>query len=118
MHSVRKVIRVQVRTNLTNLVEPSLSDLIPLLSTLRVSLVGSLPCYLEENVDAQRGDGVYGKAIAAIRMLNRVGYGHEEGLLLHLAFNPGGSVLPPSQSELEEDYREELGENSIYTSTD
>jgi radical SAM/Cys-rich protein len=101
--------RVQVRTNLTNLVEPSLSDLIPLLSTQRVSLVGSLPCYLKENVDAQRGDGVYGKAIAAIRMLNRVGYGHEEGLLLHLAFNPGGSVLPPSQSELEEDYREELG---------
>jgi len=101
--------RVQVRTNLTNLVEPSLSDLIPLLSTLHVSLVGSLPCYLEENVDAQRGDGVYGKAIAAIRMLNRVGYGLEEGLMLHLAFNPGASVLPPSQLELEEVYREELG---------
>jgi radical SAM/Cys-rich protein len=101
--------RVQVRTNLINLIEPSLSDLIPFLSTLRVSLVGSLPCYLKENVDAQRGDGVYGKAIAAIRRLNRVGYGHEEGLLLHLAFNPGGSALPPSQSELEEDYREELG---------
>lgn len=101
--------RVQVRTNLTNLVEPSLSDLIPLLSTLRISLVGSLPCYLEENVNAQRGDGVYGKAIAAIRMLNRVGYGLEEGLMLHLAFNPGGSVLPPSQSKLEEVYHEELG---------
>ena len=101
--------RVQVRTNLTNLVEPSLSDLIPLLSSLHVSLVGSLPCYLKENVDDQRGDGVYGKAIAAIRMLNRVGYGLDEGLTLYLAFNPGGSVLPPSQLELEEVYREELG---------
>jgi radical SAM/Cys-rich protein len=101
--------RVQVRTNLTNLVEPSLSDLIPLLSSLRVSLVGSLPCYRKENVDAQRGDGVYEKAIAAIRMLNRFGYGDEEGLMLHLAFNPGGSVLPPSQLDLEEEYRAELG---------
>jgi radical SAM/Cys-rich protein len=101
--------RVQVRTNLTNLVESSLSDLIPLLSSLRVSLVGSLPCYLKENVDAQRGDGVYEKAIAAIRMLNRFGYGDEEGLMLHLAFNPGGSVLPPSQLDLEEEYRAELG---------
>jgi radical SAM/Cys-rich protein len=101
--------RVQVRTNLTNLVKPSLSDFIPLLSSLHVSLVGSLPCYLEENVDAQRGDGVYGRAIAAIRMLNRFGYGLQEGRILHLAFNPGGSVLPPSQLGLEEVYREELG---------
>ncbi len=100
---------VQVRTNLTNLIEPSLSDLVPLLGALRVSLVGSLPCYLEDNVDAQRGEGVYGKAVTAIRMLNRAGYGLKEGLPLHLAFNPGGSVLPPSQLELEEVYREELG---------
>jgi len=101
--------RVQVRTNLTNLVEPSLSDLIPFLGALRVSLVGSLPCYLEDNVAAQRGGGVYGKAVAAIRMLNRVGYGLREGMALHLAFNPGGFVLPPSQPELEEVYRRELG---------
>jgi radical SAM/Cys-rich protein len=101
--------RVQVRTNLTNLVEPSLSGLVPFLSALHVSLVGSLPCYLEENVDAQRGDGVYAKAIAAIRMLNRAGYGREQGLSLHLAYNPGGSFLSPPQKELEQDYREELG---------
>lgn len=100
--------RVQVRTNLTNLIEPSLSDLIPLLGALRVSLVGSMPCYLENNVDAQRGEGVYGKAVIAIRKLNRIGYGLEEGLLLHLAFNPGGFVLPPSQVELEGVYRKEL----------
>ena len=102
---------------MTNLIEPSLSDLIPLLSALHVSLVGSLPCYLEENVNAQRGDGVYGRAIAAIRMLNRVGYGLEEDLILHLAFNPGGSILPPSQLELEETYREELGEGLVCTLT-
>jgi radical SAM/Cys-rich protein len=101
--------RVQVRTNLTNLIEPSLSDLIPLFSTLHVSLVGSMPCYLEENVDAQRGGGVYGKAVTAIRMLNRFGYGLEDRLALYLAFNPGGSVLPPSQLKLEEVYRRELG---------
>lgn len=101
--------RVQVRTNLTNLVDPSLADLIPLLGALKVSLVGSMPCYLEENVDAQRGEGVYRKAVAAMRMLNRVGYGLTEGLTLDLAFNPGGAVLAPSQSELEEIYREELG---------
>jgi radical SAM/Cys-rich protein len=100
---------VQVRTNLTNLGEPSSSDLIPLLGALRVSLVGSMPCYLKENVDAQRGEGVYEKAIAAIRMLNRVGYGLKGGPALHLAFNPGGFVLPPSQSDLEEVYRRELG---------
>jgi radical SAM/Cys-rich protein len=88
--------RVQVRTNLTNLIEPSSSDLIPFLGTLSVSLVGSLPCHLEDNVDAQRGEGVYRKAISAIRMLNRVGYGLKED-------------LPPSQLELEEVYRAELG---------
>jgi radical SAM/Cys-rich protein len=101
--------KVQVRTNLTNLIEPSLSDLIPLFSTLCVSLVGSMPCYLEDNVDAQRGEGVYGKAVTAIQMLNRVGYGLEDRLALHLAFNPGGFVLPPAQLELEEVYRVELG---------
>ena len=100
---------VQVRTNLTNLVEPSLSDLVPLFKTLGISLVGSLPCYEKENVDAQRGDGAYEKSIAAIRLLNGAGYGLEDGLSLQLVYNPGGFFLPPPQLELEEDYREELG---------
>jgi radical SAM/Cys-rich protein len=99
---------VQVRTNFTNLLEPSLSGLIPLLKDLRVSLVGSLPCYCEENVDAQRGAGVHEKSIAAIRILNQAGYGIESDLPLHLSYNPGGFFLPPPQPELEEIYRAEL----------
>lgn len=105
--------RVQVRTNLTNLIDPSLADLIPLLGALRVSLVGSMPCYLEHNVNAQRGEGVYRKAVAAMRMLNGVGYGLTEGLTLNLAFNPGGAFLPPLQSELEGVYRQELEEDLV-----
>jgi radical SAM/Cys-rich protein len=101
--------RVQVRTNLTNLVEPFLSDLIPLFTAQRVSLVGSLPCYLEENVDAQRGNGVYERSIAAIRILNQAGYGCRQDLSLNLAYNPCGPFLSPSQKELENVYREELG---------
>ncbi len=100
---------VQVRTNLTNLSEPPLREMIPLLSARRVALVGSLPCYLEENVIAQRGEGVYQKAIAAIRLLNENGYGgSDEQLVLTLVYNPGAAFLPPPQRELEGIYREEL----------
>ena len=100
---------VQVRTNLTNLAEPPLSDLIPFFRSLRISLVGSLPCYEKENVDRQRGSGVHGKSIAALRLLNQAGYGLDDDLPLNLVFNPGGSFLPPPQAELEGVYREELG---------
>jgi radical SAM/Cys-rich protein len=99
---------IQIRTNLTTLPEPSLREMIPLLKVRRVALVGSLPCYLEENVTAQRGEGVYQRAIAAIRLLNQNGYGIDEGLVLTLVYNPGDAFLPPSQQELERTYREEL----------
>jgi radical SAM/Cys-rich protein len=99
---------VQIRSNLTVLMESSLSDIIPFLKTKEVHLVGSLPCYLEENVDAQRGAEVYKKSIAVIRLLNRAGYGVDTGLPLNLTFNPGGPFLPPDQSSLEEIYRQEL----------
>jgi radical SAM/Cys-rich protein len=99
---------VQVRTNLTTFVEPQMRDLICLMRAKQVSLVGSLPCYLEENVDAQRGRGVYERSISALRLLNESGYGVEEGMTLNLVFNPGGPFLPPGQSELESVYREEL----------
>jgi radical SAM/Cys-rich protein len=99
---------VQVRTNLTMLPEPSLRDMVPLFRTRRVALVGSLPCYLEENVAAQRGEGVYQRAIAAIRLLNENGYGIDEELTLTLVYNPGDAFLPPSQPDLERIYREEL----------
>ncbi|HSR11766.1 MAG TPA: arsenosugar biosynthesis radical SAM (seleno)protein ArsS [Thermodesulfobacteriota bacterium] len=97
---------VQVRTNLTALAEKE--GLPEFLRDRRVGLVGSMPCYMEENVRAQRGRGVYERSVAAIRMLNSIGYGVEPDLPLALVYNPGGAFLPPSQAELEEDYRREL----------
>jgi radical SAM/Cys-rich protein len=99
---------VQVRTNLTTLPEPSLREMVPRFRARRVALVGSLPCYLEENVAAQRGAGVYQRAIAAIRLLNENGYGIDEELALTLVYNPSDAFLPPSQPALEQIYREEL----------
>ncbi|GAB4342777.1 MAG: arsenosugar biosynthesis radical SAM protein ArsS [Candidatus Abyssubacteria bacterium] len=100
---------VQVRTNLTVLLEPGMTDLPEWLGERRVQLVASLPCYLEENVCAQRGTGVYHKSIEAIRRLNAVGYARTPDLPLSLVYNPGGPFLPPEQSALEADYRRELG---------
>lgn len=100
--------RVQVRTNLTALLEPGCGDLPAFLRDHGVRLVGSMPCYLEENVDRQRGAGVYRRSISALRLLNQVGYGTEARLPLDLVYNPGGASLPPRQSGLEIDYRREL----------
>ncbi len=103
---------VQVRTNLTVLLEPGMEDLPRFFRERAIRLVASMPCYTEENVRAQRGQGVYEKSIEAIRRLNAEGYGTEPGLQLNLVYNPGGPSLPPDQPELEEDYRRELGEKS------
>lgn len=100
--------RVQVRTNLTVLLEPAMSDLPGFFRDSGVHLVASMPCYLEENVSAQRGRGVHGKSIEAIRRLNALGYGREPSLPLNLVYNPGGPFLPPPQNLLEADYRREL----------
>ncbi len=99
---------VQVRTNLTVLLEPDLNTLPEFLRDHRVQLVASMPCYLEENVRAQRGKGIYEKSIQAVRRLNGLGYGYESSLPLNLVYNPGGPFLPPPQPVLEEDYRREL----------
>lgn len=99
---------VQVRTNLTALLEPGLSGMIEFFREHGVRLVASMPCYLEENVTAQRGDRVYQMSIEAIRRLNAAGYGTPDGLQLNLVYNPGGPSLPPEQSALEGDYRREL----------
>ncbi|MHC4598300.1 MAG: arsenosugar biosynthesis radical SAM (seleno)protein ArsS [Planctomycetota bacterium] len=101
---------VQNRTNLSALLEPGTTDLIPFLRERKVGLVASLPCYLQENVCAQRGKGAYEKSVEAIRRLNGLGYGREPDLPLHLVYNPGGPALPPDQSSLEADYRRELDE--------
>lgn len=97
-----------VRTNLTILLEPGYEHLIDFYRDHRVHLVASLPCYLEENVDKQRGEGVYHDSIEVIRRLNAVGYGIDPGLPLNLVYNPGGPSLPPAQESLEADYKREL----------
>lgn len=101
---------VQVRTNLTVLLEPGMDKIPEFFREHNVRLVASLPCYLEENVSAQRGKDVYGKSIKAIRQLNTLGYGKDPELPLSLVYNPGGPFLPPPQSALEEEYRRQLGE--------
>lgn len=100
--------RVQVRTNLTVLLEPGSVDLPDFFRRHGVLLVASMPCYLEENVAAQRGAGVYKKSVEAMRRLNAAGYGVTGGLQLDLVYNPGGPYLPPSQEMIEADYRREL----------
>ena len=99
---------VQVRTNLTVLLEPGMEEMPEFFRDHQIQLVASLPCYLEENVRAQRGEQVYEKSITAIRRLNELGYGTEEGLFLNLVYNPGGPFLSPPQLALEGDYRREL----------
>jgi radical SAM/Cys-rich protein len=99
---------VQVRTNLAVLFEPGMEELPGFFRDHRVQLVASMPCYLEENVCAQRGTGVYQRAVEAIRTLNALGYGTGQGLTLDLVYNPGGPFLPPDQLSLEADYRREL----------
>jgi radical SAM/Cys-rich protein len=101
---------VQVRTNLVVIFEPGMGDLPEFLAGNEVRLVASLPCYLEENVDRQRGAGTHRRSIEAIRRLNGLGYGTDGGLQLNLVYNPAGPSLPPAQQELETDYRRELGE--------
>jgi len=100
---------MQVRTNLTVLLESGMEELPGFLREHQIRLVASMPCYLEENVCAQRGKGVYEKSIAAIKRLNSLGYGFNPELPLNLVYNPGGPFLPPPQFALEEDYRRELG---------
>jgi radical SAM/Cys-rich protein len=101
---------VQVRTNLTILLDASFDDLPGFFREQGVQLVASLPCYTKENVCAQRGAGVFEKSIEAIRRLNTLGYGHDPLLPLNLVYNPGGPFLPSPQLSLEGDYRRELAE--------
>jgi radical SAM/Cys-rich protein len=97
------------RCNLTILFEPGQDGLAEFLAGNEVEIVASLPCYLEDNVDRQRGKGVFDKSIRALHCLNELGYGKEERLPLSLVFNPQGPVLPPDQVKLEADYRRKLG---------
>jgi radical SAM/Cys-rich protein len=101
--------RVLDRCNLTVLFEPGQEDTPEFLAAHEVEVVASLPCYGAENVDAQRGRGVFERSIEALRRLNALGYGDEGSpLALDLVYNPLGPTLPPPQKELEARYREEL----------
>jgi radical SAM/Cys-rich protein len=104
-------VRVMDRCNLTVLESPGQDDLPAFLKDQQVEMVASLPCYLEDNVDRQRGKGVFESSIRGLQRLNALGYGREEtGLILNLVYNPQGPSLPPPQEALEADYKRELGD--------
>jgi len=105
-------VRVLDRCNLTILHEPGQETLANFLRDHAVEIVASLPCYLQENVDRQRGKGVFDASIRALQLLNEKGYGTPGSpLKLSLVYNPQGAVLPPAQGPLETDYRKHLGEH-------
>ncbi|MBL8473677.1 MAG: arsenosugar biosynthesis radical SAM protein ArsS [Rhodocyclaceae bacterium] len=115
-------VHVMDRCNLTILQEDGQADLAAFLAAEQVEVIASLPCYLESNVDGQRGSGVFARSIAALRTLNQKGYGRPgSGLMLNLVYNPQGAQLPPPQDKLEADYRARLGAdygvefNHLYT---
>ena len=102
-------LRVLDRCNLTVLAEPGQEDLADFLAAQGCALIASLPCYLETNVDAQRGNGVFAASLAGLHRLNALGYGMPgSGLVLDLVYNPQGPDLPPPQAALEADYRRVL----------
>ena len=97
------------RCNLTILSEPGHEDLAEFLAAMGVRVVASLPCYEQERVDLQRGQGVYERSIAGLKKLNRLGYAQPGSpLQLDLVYNPSGPSLPPAQEPLEVQYREAL----------
>jgi radical SAM/Cys-rich protein len=102
-------VRVIDRCNLTILFEPGQESLAQFLAAQQVEITASLPCYLEDNVDRQRGKGVFGTSIRALQALNALGYGRQgSGLKLNLVYNPQGPVLPPDQAALQRDYQQRL----------
>ncbi|MDP6932117.1 MAG: arsenosugar biosynthesis radical SAM protein ArsS [Myxococcota bacterium] len=99
------------RCNLTVLFEPGQEDTAGFLARNGVEIVASLPCYSRENVERQRGQGVFSKSIEALQLLNELGYGRGDGRVLNLVYNPLGPSLPPDQSTLEKAYRERMSQD-------
>jgi len=114
---------VMDRCNLTILLEPGYDGYAEFLAEHQVEIVASMPCYSPENVNEQRGNGVFDASIKALQLLNSLGYGTDPKLPLHLVYNPNGAFLPGPQAELEADYKEELQKhfgivfNSLFTIT-
>jgi len=121
--ALRPLRHVIDRCNLTILLDPGYEDLAEFLAARKVEIIASLPCYSPENVNAQRGEGVFEASISALQLLNSLGYGVDVDLPLHLIYNPVGAFLPPAQRELEADYKRELKKhfritfNKLYTIT-
>jgi len=116
--------KIIVRSNLTILTYKKYLDIPQFFKDNNVTVVSSLPCYTKDNVDKQRGNGVFKRSIQALKTLNDLGYGIKgSGLELDLVFNPGGPSLPPEQASLELDYKRELKDlfdiefNHLYTIT-
>jgi radical SAM/Cys-rich protein len=102
--------KVMDRCNLTILEQPGQQDLAEFLAAHAVEVVASMPCYLADNVERQRGKGVFDGSIRGLRKLNALGYGRDPALVLNLVYNPQGPSLPPAQVALEADYKRVLGE--------
>lgn len=103
--------KIMVRSNLTIFFEKGMEWVFEYYRDNRICLVCSLPCYTEENVDKQRGEGVFHKSMDALKRLNSLGYGIKDDLELNLVYNPGGAFLPPDQEKLEQDYKRRLSED-------
>ncbi len=103
--------KVMDRCNLTILSEPGQKDLAEFLAANSVEVVASMPCYLQDNVERQRGKGVFDGSIRGLQKLNALGYGRDAKLTLNLVHNPQGPSLPPPQAALEADYKRVLGDN-------
>jgi radical SAM/Cys-rich protein len=104
-------VKVMDRCNLTVLEQPGQEDLAEFLAQNRVEVVASMPCYLQDNVERQRGKGVFDGSIRGLKKLNALGFGRDPALTLNLVYNPQGPALPPPQASLEADYKRVLGES-------
>ncbi len=119
----KKNVEIALRSNLTVFFEDGQNNTPNFLKEHEVEIIGSLPCYTEENVDKQRGSGVFNKSIKALKLLNELGYGIDERLKLNLVYNPQGLGLPGKQEDLEKDYKAVLFKdysirfNSLFTIT-
>ncbi|HCQ29527.1 MAG TPA: radical SAM protein, partial [Flavobacteriales bacterium] len=123
VRSLKPELEIIVRSNLTILTSSKYKDYPQFFKENKITVVSSLPCYTKENVDKQRGNGVFDRSIKALLKLNEAGYGKDETLQLHLVYNPGGPSIAPAQEALQNDYKKRLKEdfgiefNQLFTIT-
>ncbi|MEM6820875.1 MAG: arsenosugar biosynthesis radical SAM (seleno)protein ArsS [Verrucomicrobiota bacterium] len=123
LRSMPQVHTIMDRLNATIVNEAGFEWVAPFLAEHRLTLVASMPCYSPENVNEQRGDGVFESSIQAFQKLNALGYGTQEELPLHFVYNPNGAFLPGDQEGLRADYKREMKKhfdiqfNDLYTIT-